>query len=243
MPEPKKPKILVNQDLMSEFDTSKLYRHGPPIKEPERHDAGKPGDGRVEQQKQSHTLTDMTADIEFFTTALICTAGNFDRDPVVEFNRMNPTDVQAELPFAIDYNEAFFSGLGVGLLAGHPVNWDRRIYGIVRDRWELCRDMIGGIAIMGRENAFYAKLAFYEMQMPDLPAIKKMAVIDHVPYVPITVFAVSSNKAFSYLQPAEFPNLPSLVTEPPKDDVKIEGSRVLGPPPSPESLVQREEQR
>jgi len=235
-----KPRVLVDVDLFEDLDPSKLDRLGPPLREPERHDAGRPDDGNVEAKKQAHTLSDMSEDVEFFTTALISTAGNFDRDPVVEFNRRHETSVAAELPFALDYAKPFFSGLGIGLLAGSPVNWDRRLYGIVRDRWELCRDTIGGIAIMDKDSGFYARVAFYEIEIPDLPAIKKMSVVDHVPTVPCTVFAVSSNKAFSYLVPAAFPNLPSLCVEPPKPDVKIEGAGVLGPPPNPESLVPRD---
>jgi hypothetical protein len=238
--EPKKPEILVNKDLMGDFDSSAFKRHGPPIRGVEQHDAGKPDDGRVAKAEQSHTLTDMLKDFEFFTTALICGMGRFDRDPVSEFNRVYPISDEAELPFAIDYAEPFFQGLGIGLCAGTPVNWDHRIYGIVRSRWELCRDTIAGIAIMDRKTSFYARVNFYEIQMTDLPAVKKHAVIDQIPTIPLTVFGVSSTQAFSYLAPADYPARPQLVNAPAKPDLQMEGASVIGPPPSPERLLPKE---
>lgn len=239
--EPKEQQILIGKDLMVDFNQSSFQRHGPPIKGAEQHDAGKPDDGRAEETKQSHTLSDMAIDFEFFTTAVICTAGRFDRDPVVEFNRIYQDSRKAELPFAIDYADPFFSGLGIGLCAGSPVNWDHRIYGIARERWELCRDMIAGIAIMDSKTGFYARVNFYEMKLVDLPALKKMAVVNHVPTIPLTVFGVSSTNAFSYLAPAAYPDLPRLVNEPPKPDLQMEGVAVVGPPPSPESLLSKED--
>lgn len=239
--EPKKPEILVGKDLMADFSQSSFRRRGPPIKGAEQHDAGKPDDGRAKETKQSHTLRDMAVDFEFFTTAVICTAGRFDRDPVVEFNRVYQDSSAAELPFAIDYVDPFFRGLGIGLCAGSPVNWDHRIYGIIRERWELCRDMIAGIAIMDSKSGFYARVNFYEIQLVDLPAMKKQAVVNIVPTISLTVFGVSSTSAFSYLAPADYPDLPHLVNEPPKSDLQVEGTSVVGPPPSPERLLSSKE--
>lgn len=227
---------VTKRDLMAGFDESKLDRIGPPINV-EEHDAGKPEKSRTEQVKHSHTLQDMAADYEFFTTGVIHATTVFDRDPVMEFNKLHPAETNEELPCIIDYSEPFFRGLGVCLVAGMPVNLDRRLYAVLRDRWEKLRNTICGIAMIHRPSAFYARLNFYEFNMVDPFALKKMAVVDSLPTVPITVFGVSSNKNFSYLAEAEFPALPYLKQEQPRQDILMEGGRVLGPPPSPEQLL------
>jgi len=239
--EPQKPKIVVNEDLMAEFNLEQMGRKGLPVKGVEQHDAGRPGDGDGTQVRKVYTLAEMAQEFEFFTTAVICTAGRFDRDPLEEFNRLHPSDNPAELPFVLDYVDPFFAGLGIGLCAGRPVNWDHRLCGIVRERWDLLRNTVAGMAVMERATNFYGRVNFYEMQMLDVPAIKRMAVIEQIPTVPLTVFGVSSTRAFSYIRPMVYPGLPTLVHEDPKADMVLEGASVIGPPPSPEQLLPKKD--
>lgn len=235
--EPIKPKVTVNQPLPHPTP-DRIDRHKPPIKGVEVHDHGKPDDDAVEGAQTSHTLTDMADDgFEFFTPALICTAGRFDRDPVVEFNRQYPSPDPSLEPMAIDYSQPFFEGLGVGLLNNQLVDWDRRLYAIHRDRWELCRNCIAGIAIMHRKTRFYARVGFYEMRIADPFALKKMSVVDNLPTVTITVFGTSANNRFTYLKSRRYPKLPFVSSEPAKGDLKTEANAVLGPPPRPEELL------
>lgn len=232
------PKYDVTQrDLMDEFDESKLDRVGKPIGV-EEHNAGKPEQSHLKQEKSGYTLQDMARDYEFFTTGVIHAVTIFDRDPVMEFNKLHPA-ANDELPVIIDYAEPFFRGLGVCLLSGSPVNFDRRLYAIPRHRWETLRNTICGIAMLHHPSQFYARLNFYELTMVDPFALKRAAVVSKLPTVTITVFGVSSNKSFAYLQPAAYPRLPYLVQEQPKADVLTEGGSVLGPPPSPEHLLPR----
>jgi hypothetical protein len=213
-------------------------RVGPPIKV-EQHDVGRADREVARQAKEKHTLLDMASEYEFFTTALVNIAGNFDRDPVIEFNKYHPTSVPGELPFAIDCKQPFFKGLGTGLLVGHPVNWDRRIYGIVRERWDLCRDTIGGIALMGKAG-FYARVCFYELRMLDPTSMAQNKFLSELPIITVTVFAVSSNRNFSHILPAvDVHSLPSLQVDDPLPDIMIEGKQVTGPPPKPEHLLPR----
>ncbi len=227
---------VTDRDLLADFDEKKLDRIGKPIGV-EEHNAGQAEVAESKTAKSSHTLIDMSKDYEFFTTGVIHATTLFDRDPVAEFNKAHPSEVNEELPVVIDYAAPFFKGLGVCLVAGIPVNLDRRLYAIVRDRWELMRNLISGIAMMHRATGFYSRTNFYEMAIVDPFALKQMTIVDELPTVTITVFGVSSNKSFSYLQPAAYPALPKLVREAPKLDMKAEGGRVLGPPPSPESLL------
>ena len=228
---------LTSRDLMAGYDESKLDRVGKPLGV-ERHDFDKPESADTTQHKASHTLMDMAKDYEFFTTGVIHAATIFDRDPVAEFNRVFEPEGPDELPQAIDHRTTpFFQGLGVCLVAGLPVNLDHRLYAILRHRWEKLRNFIAGIAMSHRETGFYARLSFYELRLVDPFALRKMSVVTKVPTVPVTVFGVSSNKSFSYLQPVDYPRVPYLVAEDPKPDVKAEGAAVLGPPPSPEHLL------
>lgn len=201
------PQILINKSLDGVHPTH-LDREGPPLQGVEQHDAGKPDDDRVAGLPTHQTLVDMAAEFEFFTPALICIAGRFDRDPVVEYNRQFPRIDEVERPFYVDYSMAFFEGLGDGFVAGQPVNWDRRIYGVRRSRWEHLRDTLAGIAIKHTPSKFFAKIGFYEMPLVDPYALKKMPVVDKLPTVTITVFGVSSNKLFTWLEPRQYPALP-----------------------------------
>lgn len=215
------PEIRINQPL-------------PPVKPPEPGDrvgaplgvelksAGRPDDGHTEAKPDKYTLTDMAKDIEFFTTALICVAGRFDRDPVVEFMRHNPSDNPDLLPFAIDHQYPFFNGIGVGLAAGQVVDWDRRLYGIHRDRWTQCRDFIGGILVYHRPSKFYARMMFNEIEIVDQFKLKQTTIVNKLPTVPITVFGVSSTHSFVYLEPREYPKLPHVKSLPPRPNIRHE---------------------
>ncbi len=227
---------VTTRDLQADYDESKLDRVGKPLGI-EEHNAGKPEQAEAKTAKSSHTLIDMSKDYEFFTTGVIHATTLFDRDPVAEFNKLHPTASNEELPVIIDYSAPFFAGLGVCLVNGLPANFDRRLYAIVRDRWESLRNTITGIAMMHRPTSFYARLNFYELEIVDPFALKKMVVVDSLPKVAITVFGVSSNKFFSYIQGAGYPQLPQLVSEKPKADMLVESRRLLGPPLNPESLL------
>lgn len=238
--EPRKPEVRINQPIDPKIP-DRIDRHKPPIKGYEVHDHGKPDDDAVEGENVGHTLVDMANDgFQFFTPALICTAGRFDRDPVVEYNRQFPEADPALQPMAIDYQQPFFEGLGVGLLNGQPVDWDRRIYAIHLDRWQLCRDCISGIAIMHRQSRFYARVGFYEMKIVDPFALKKMSIVEKLPTITITVFGISSNNNFTFIQSRRYPQLPRVSSEPAKGDLKIEANAVLGPPPRPEELLPKD---
>ena len=192
----------------------------------------------VAEAHKKHTLVDLAAEYAFFTTALICTVGRFDRDPVIEFNRAFPPEGPDGLPFAIDTGRGkFFQGIGTGLLAGLPVNWDHRLYGIVHERWELLRDFIGGIAITDSKTGHYARVCFYQMNIVDPTSLGR--VTKGIPMIPITVFGISSKQNFVYIAPPQNPPLdyPTPVFEPPRTDLTVEANGVLGPPLAPEYLL------
>ena len=233
-----RPKIVKDVDLTT--DESKLDRVGKPMGV-EHRDAGQ-AEHRPQEQAKSHTLGDMSADYEFFTTGVIHAVTPFERDPVTEYTRVYPSSIQEEMPLTIDHSEPFFAGLGVCLVAGTPINMDRRIYAIIRDRWLELRDMIAGIAMMERKSGFYARTHFSEIEIVDPFALKQKSVIDKLPTVPVTVFGVSSNRSFAYIDPRNYPEPPTLLVQSPKEDMVVEGNNVLGPPPSPEHLMRSEDE-
>lgn len=229
---------LTDRDLMKDFNPSKFDRVGKPIGVEEH--TLQPETAETTQARAAHTLVDMSKDYEFFTTGVIHAVTAFDRDPVSEFNRQYPADTNDDLPMMIDYAQPFFTGLGVCVVAGFPVDCNRRIYAIRRDRFDTLRNTISGIAMIDRKSGFYAKLNFYEMEMVDPFALKRMTIVNKLPTVTVTVFGVSANKGLSYLQARRYPLLPVLVTEAAQADVIAEGKSVLGPPPSPEALMPKD---
>jgi hypothetical protein len=184
------------------------------------------------------TLTQMAEEFEFFTTALYNLAG-FDRDPIIEFLKFKQISDPREQPTAIDYPRPFFQGLGVGVLLGKVVNWDHRIYAIRREYWTDLRDTIAGIGWADQKRRIFARGLFHELTMVDPTQFYAAGgVLSELPLITITVFAVSSNKAFTHIQPALNPprDLPRFHVDRPKQDMLIEAERTLGPPLSPETL-------
>lgn len=147
------------------------------------------------------TLTKLAREYEFFTPALICLLGRFDRDPVVEFNHHMPDPDAALQPFELDLDKPLFD-LPPGLLAGRAVQWSRRLYGIHRERWPDCRDFISGITMMAADRSFWARPCFYELALPDHSAIADTPLLTKIPTVTVTVFGLSTNAAFFWLAPA-----------------------------------------
>lgn len=226
---------ITRRDLTKNYDESKFDRVGAPLGIEQR-DAGDI-DGPPPGTTKSHTLIDMSQDFEFFTTGVIHATTPFDRDPLVEFVFNNSHIPEDGLPKSIDYSDAFFTGLGMALVGDTPVKLDNRLYAVQRETWFRLRDFVAGIAMMDKKSRFYGRINFYEIKIVDPIALKKMTVCTELPLVSITVFGVSANTGFHYLQPAAFPTLPFLVSEKAKQDVIIEGEAVVGPPPSPEYLM------
>ena len=214
-----------------------LDRNAPPI-DVVRHEV--PVDNETTGAKEeTHTLTDMSAEYEFFTTAPMIVAGGFDRDPVVEFLKHHPPTSDDEQIITIDYTRPFFEGLGLGFLLATLVSWDHRLYAVRRDRWDLVRDLIAGIGWANQSLRMFTRSCFYELEIVDQTLLyKKGPVLSQLPMLTITVFAASSNRAFSYIQPAMNPphDRPRLVHAEPKPDMILEADSVLGPPLSPETL-------
>jgi len=211
-----------DRDLMGDYDESKFDRVGAPLVQ-EQHDAGRPEHQQMAEQK-THTLTDLAAEYEFCTTGVIHACTPFDRDPLVECLHVHGDKIQA--PVRIDTRFPMFKGLGVHTV-GVPVDFDRRIYAVPRDSWEKVRDTIAGIVMTHRATGLFGMVNFSELYLVDQFKLAKMAVVDTLPTVPLTVFGVSTNKVFAYLAAREYPQHPTLVKEPPKQEVVAAGSRYI----------------
>lgn len=189
-------------------------------------------------QKNHDTLSDMTRDMEFFTTALMVTAGNFDRDPIIEYLKVHNLPGR-DAPIAIDYARPFFEGLGTGVLLGRVINWNHRLYAIRRELWPDFRDTVAGMAWADQRQRTYTRALFHELEIVDETLMhKKGEILSGLPMITITVFACSSNLAFNYIAPALRPPVTRAfaVRQDPRPDMIIEADRVLGPPLSPETL-------
>lgn len=191
-----------------------------------------------------HTLGDMVNDgFFFFTTALVTTHGLFDRDPIVEFRRMHPKIADSDAPFAVDCQYPFFNGLGHGLLNGKFIDWNRRLYGVHGDYWEVLHRFVSSLAMFDAERYHYAKVGWHPLIIVDQTAMHTGAILTEIPSIPITVFCVSGYRGFAYISPAEDPprTFPFLTLSPPKAELQAEAEALLGPPANPEQLAQHKE--
>jgi hypothetical protein len=208
-------------------------------------DAG-PVEGKpTEVAEVEHTLGDMVNDgFAFFTTALITTHGLFDRDPIVEFRRMNPQISDAEAPFAVDCQYPFFAGLGHGLLNGQFIDWNRRLYGIHREQWETLHRFVASLAMYDAKRYHYAKVGWHQLTIVDQTAMHSGNILTEIPRIPITVFCISGYRGFAYIEPAKDPprTLPYLKLKPPEPELQAEAEALLGPPANPEQLAQYKEE-
>lgn len=203
------------------------------------------GDDRPADQEELTTLSQLTREFAFFTPALILTHGHFDRDPMREFNAFRPVDTDAERPFAVDAARPFFQGLGVHPLPdGEMVNWDHRLYGIVRHRWDEVLNFLGGLAMYDSRRYHYARAMSYSLLIVDPTSLGQGGPVlwtGDVPTISITVFGVSTNRGIHYLAPAADPprTRPFPHTRPADQKLVAEAEAVLGPPPDPSQLAQR----
>lgn len=201
------------------------------------------GDARPVAQEEATTLSAMTRDFAFFTPALILTHGGFNRDPLREFNAYHPVDTDEERPFAVDAGRPFFQGLGIMPLPhGEVVNWDHRLYGIIRSRWDELQGFLGSLAWYNPRKYHFARVMHYALIIVDPTAMARTAplVLD-VPTMTITVFGVSTNRGIHYLAPATDPPRTRAYphTRPADQRIVAEAESVLGPPPDPAQLAQR----
>lgn len=199
----------------------------------EQVDRGQP----VVPRTETNSLCDLTKDYALFTTALINTFGMFDRDPVQEFVKFHP-DTEARSPFALDMDWPVFQDIGRGVLSGQLVDWDRRLYGIVLERWEQLRNFIGSLSVFNRKHYFYARFGWHELTIVDPLAMHQGKVLEDIPMVVVTDFMVSSNRQVTYLAAAKDPPRTKAypATQPPVPEIVREATAILGPPPNPEAL-------
>jgi hypothetical protein len=125
-----------------------------------------------------------------FTPAFLLTHSEFDRDPVVEKDKM---------PFCVDLqrgDERFFSGLGATQLPGKKkaVNWDRRLYCIDASRKDDCVSFISGIIFSNPKSGAFGSAFYYDMTIND-PTARVHSELQ------IGVFGVRTNKNVAFLMP------------------------------------------
>ena len=170
-----------------------------------------------------------------FTPALLVTYGLMDRDPVGQYVQHVRPDLA---PVAMD-GPPIFQGLGKSNLQDSGlIDWDRRIYAVPKAGWTACRDFLGGLVLFDRRRMHYARMAYYELQVIDTWAFGRGHILPELPYVPVTVFAVSTNRHFIYLEPARDPprTWPWLVVDFARPETIREAEALLGPPPAPEKI-------
>jgi hypothetical protein len=148
-------------------------------------------------------LYERKGEVVCFTPGLLVTIGKFPLDPVREFAARFPAPKEQQ-PFclALPPNAPpFFYDIGVSNIAGDIIDWDRRIYGISKDRAKVCFDFLGGIGVHGEDH--FASAAQHEIQLPDPLARFERKTI------PLQVFGVFLRDKIHYL--VEHPIIPPYV--------------------------------
>jgi len=215
-----------------------------PEREPlgvEVHEAPPQADDAPVREENLTTLGDLARDgYVLFTPALIVTHGLFDRNPIVEFNRTHQTNDPKDRPFQVDCDDPLFQDLGKSLVRGEFIDWDHRIYGIHGDYWEELRDFVGAIAVYEPKRYHYAKIGFHNLRIVDPTAMRTGRLFEALPAIDIWVFFVSAYRYFVWMAPAKDPPRTKAfaMVEPPKPEIKKEAEAILGPPPSPEQIIQ-----
>jgi hypothetical protein len=154
-------------------------------------------------------MRERRGEVVCFTPALLVTAGRMPFDPAQEFIARFNVGADSQ-PFCVELSPAhhpFFSGLGVSVLDGKQIDWDRRLYAAPIAIAESCFNFIGGIGIHGDD--FYASAVTYELTMPDPTA----SLIGSGAQIPLHVFGVLIRERITYLAPAGH-NPPYVTTVP-----------------------------
>lgn len=202
------------------------------------------GGDPVTAEEPDETLGDLANELRFFTTALIVTHGGFDRDVLHEFNNRHPNPDPNLRPIAFDFDKPVLQGLGItGWLATSPVpiNWDHRLYAIHKSRFEELQRFICSISFTHPQAEVLVTIGAYMLTIVDITAMGKVMAANDLPTVPITVFCISTNKAFVYLKPAKDPPRTRAYpqVDPPKNDAIITADAVFGPPPDPHAALRQ----
>jgi len=215
-------KIPDRSDYLPKVLATHRTGQGEPIFGVKREDGFKPNEASVDSKDTSHTLTSMAKDYEFFYTGVLGVSPKYSRDMVSEFCRRHPARTKEEAPIAIDYEYKFFTGFPTVTFDGADVDFNRRIYAIVKKRWILLRDMIASAAFLDSGTGYYARINYYSIDMVDPFALKKQRVVVNLPTVPVCIFGSSSTHSFSYLLDRPFPNLPIYRRDDPKAEIFVE---------------------
>jgi hypothetical protein len=89
-------------------------------------------------------LYERKGDVVCFTPGLLVTIGRFPVDPVRDFATRFPAPKDKQ-PFCLalpPHAPAFFYDIGVSDIAGDRIDWNRRIYGITKERAKACFDFL-----------------------------------------------------------------------------------------------------
>jgi hypothetical protein len=159
------------------------------------------GAGPVPTLSCSDALRQRDRPVSLFTAALLFTHGGFDRDPVIEFDARFPAPSSDLRPFCIDVvkdHEFFFRGLGIRPAPGgqKPINWDKRLYCIDKQREAECFEFLSSIAFSEPKRGFFANTFLHTITVPDPTASNE--------HLSVTVFGVMSNKFAAYMHENQF---------------------------------------
>lgn len=190
---------ITTRDLMAGWDERSFDRVGPPIGILSQRASRSEHAAIVREGRW--TLTELSAHYVLFAPGLLYTSLRLARDPLAEFTSQQNQADRDTRPVAVECVQPLFQGLGVISIGSEVLDLDRTIFAIPRGHWPALFATLTGLAVLDLSTKFYARVASAEMQIVDILRLRQMAVVDKVPVVDITVFAVSATDGFYYLKP------------------------------------------
>lgn len=200
----------------------------------------------VATESPAQTLSAAGVELRYFTPALLMTHGRFDRDPMYEFNSRQYDPDENLRPFGFDLDRPIFQGLSVtslGNLRGGPyspqVDWNHRLYAIHASRFEELCAFVCAISFKhttGQQEL--CTVGSHALQAIDVTALGIAAAAAELPTIHLTVFCISSNFRFTYMQPATDPprTRPYPFSQAPTPEAILQAKAVFGPPPDPQAI-------
>jgi hypothetical protein len=157
--------------------------------------------------------------VVLFTPALLFTHGGFDRDPMAEFDAYCPAPSATLRPFCVDLTKdkwRFFHGMGIQPPPGRtqPVNWDKRLYAIDKEREEECFGFLNGIAYSNPKTNLFASTFSYDLSIPDPTALLTETLLVRVFGVIGNTFIVWVN--YNAAKPDKLPTVQTIQTHDPQ---------------------------
>ena len=141
------------------------------------------------------TLSDLTNQYAFYSPAMIYMFIRLmGREPLWDFVEEYGKEV---VPVSLKFNKPLFEGLTVD----GDRTWNYVLYGMEHEDFNEFRKWMGTLTFMDRDKGLVHRIRYQDIQIVDPLFLDRTVVLPlDIPTVPVTVFALDSNKGCCWLQ-------------------------------------------